>query len=116
MLKFVDQFVENGHVDPTRDMPNVRLLNFSNGQTIRLERKNPYGFISVVWNKGPTPEKLSGIYTTFDYATKAVEIYVNNEMASGVKVVDEPVALAPSLQYKKAYRDKTTGENIPQGV
>ena len=98
-IKFVDQFDSNvGHSDPSRDMPNIREMHFSSGQTIKLERKDPFGFITVVWNKGAPPDALSGTFTTFDYAQKAVELYVNNE--TNKSVVEQKVEKAPPYKYK----------------
>ena len=101
-IKFVDQFENNSHVDPERDLPNIRLMHFNNGQTIKLERKDPFGFIHVVWNKGAVPDELSGTWTTFDYARRAVEVYINNQ--TNKSIVESKVEKAPPYKYKQGYQ------------
>ena len=109
-MKFVDQYNENDLTDPSRDLPNVRLVELQNGKVVRLERKDPYGLITIGWFSGPAPRELSGAYTTFEYASKALTLYVNN---NGLDTkAEEPEYKAPPLQYKKKYRDPETGENL----
>ena len=109
-MKFIDQFNDEGFSDPERDIPNIRLVHLDNGRTLKLERKDPWGFVHIKWDFGTPPEELRGTYTTFDLASKALMLYVNNNLFD--KEVSEPVEKAPKLKYKKAYRDPETGENL----
>ncbi len=109
-MKFVDQYDDKGFTDPSRDQPNKRSIHLDDGRTINLERRDPYGFVHVVWYNGVPPKELQGVYTAFDTATKAVTIWINNNLFAK----ESPVAVekVPPIQYKKAYRDKVTGENL----
>lgn len=110
-MRFVDQYDESGFLDPERDIPNRRVIFLGNGREIKLERRDPYGFVHIVWDAGRVPEALSGTYTDFDQARKALELYVSNNTFE--KVSDEPTKKVEPVKYKKAYRDAKTGENLP---
>lgn len=110
-MRFVDQYDEEGFQDPERDIPNRRIVHLGNGRELKLERRNPYGFVHIIWDSGHTPAELSGSYTDFDQARKALEIYINNNTFE--KVSEEPTKKVEPLKYKKAYRNKETGENLP---
>lgn len=99
-MQFVDAVVED-LTDYVRDVPNKRFLHTKHGYDIVLERRDPYGFVYVVWHKGPTPEALSGAYQTFPLAKQDVINYMNNETFN--KIVDEPVTIEP-IVYKKQKR------------
>ena len=109
-MKFVDEFDAAEHTDPTRDIPNVRKFYLDNSRVLELKRKDPYGFVYVVWDNGRTPEELSGAYTSFDAATKALTLWINNNTFT--KPSETPVAPVEPLKYKKKYRDPETGENL----
>lgn len=110
-MSFVDQYDEKGFQDPERDIPNRRIVYLGNGREIKLERRDPYGFVYIIWDAGSTPVALQGSFTDFDQARKALEIYVNNNTFE--KVSEEPTKKVEPLKYKKAYRDPKTGENLP---
>lgn len=111
-MRFVDQF-DDTFADPERDVPNTRLVHLDNGRTFKLERKDPYGFVSIVWDKGAVPKEISGIYTNFDLATKALSLYIANNLFAHETA--EPVEKVPPLKYKERFRDKVTGENLVIG-
>lgn len=97
------QFVDDGSELTTFEEPkaNERYVHTKYGFSIKLERRDPYGFIYVVWNKGAVPESLSGAYQTYDIAKQAVTNYLD---ASGFnKVVDEKPEYDKAV-YKKNYR------------
>ena len=102
-MKFVDEFDKN-FSDPVRDQPNRRVVTTDYGRVFKLERRDPYGFVYVVWDHGFPPEALSGSYTAFDTAMQALTLWINNNPPKEEK--------APPLKYKKAYRDPETGENL----
>lgn len=96
-MRFVDdQAIET----PANDAPNKRYIHTKWGFSILLERRDPYGFVHIVWPKGPTPNSLSGAYSTFEYATIALTQYLNNETFN--EVVAEPVEPVKPLKLKKA--------------
>lgn len=109
-MKFIDQYDNEAHQDPERDTPNRRMVYLGNGREIKLERRDPYGFVHIVWDSGKTPEVLSGTYTDFDQARRALTIYINNETRE--EIYDEPTQKVEPVKYKKAYRDPKTGENL----
>lgn len=110
-LRFVDSFDDSDTTDPSRDLPNIREVHLDNGRTFKMKRINPYGFVVFEWDRGPVPHELSGQYTSFDNARKALTLWINNNLFA--KVSETPVEKAPPIQYKKAYRD-SEGKNIPQ--
>ena len=98
-MRFVDERYDDApETDPERDVPNVRYVHTKHGFSVKLERRDPYGFVYVTWNKGPTPEKLSGAYSDYDRAREAVTSYFCKETIN--KVVDEPVEIEKA-QYKR---------------
>ena len=110
-MKFVDQYDDKGFSDPTRDIPNTRFIHLDNGRSFKLERRDPFGFVYVVWDKGPTPAVISGSYTDFAQADRAVRLYIANNIFADY--TEEATAKAEPLKYKKRFRDPETGENLP---
>jgi hypothetical protein len=50
-----------------------------NGRSFILRQKNPYGLWTVHPTKGPIPQALNGTFTTYDYAIKKLEGYLNKQ-------------------------------------
>lgn len=75
-------------------------VHLSDGNTVRVVREDPYGFWSIKWFKGATPDPISGSYTTAERALKALDIFLNNERFKTERV-ETPVSKAPPLKYKK---------------
>lgn len=100
-MQFVDA-VQNPLEDPNRDIPNQRVINTKYGVQIKLERRDPYGFIYVVWHDGRTPNALSGAYSDFMLARQAVNNYINSNTFN--KVVEEAPVIERA-QYKKRFRN-----------
>lgn len=97
-MRFVDDNSMILDDKPTaKDIPNVRLIHTKFGETIRLERRDPHGFVYIVWYKGATPDVISGSFTDFVKARQALEIYLNSETFN--KIVDTPVD-KPVFKYK----------------
>lgn len=46
---------------------------------LHVRRKDPYGFWTCHYEKGPVPQELSGSYTSFYEAEKAVLGYLNSK-------------------------------------
>jgi hypothetical protein len=75
-----------------------REVFLNNGMTVRAEARDPYGHWYVVWGKGPTPDILSGAYTSAEQAVQAINIWASNHTFA-TKVVDEKVSI-PELKRK----------------
>jgi hypothetical protein len=61
----------------SKDIPNVRLYPVGNN-VLRATRTDPYGFVSVSYERGQVPEELKGSYTSFEEARKAIVKYIDN--------------------------------------
>ena len=109
-MKFIDQQDDEAFEDPNRDIPNVRLVYTKSGRKLRLERKDPFGFVFIGWDSGNPPEVLQGAYTNFDQARLALETYIANETFE--KVSEEPTEKVAPLKYKKKFRDPISDENL----
>ena len=75
-----------------------REVHLSDGMTVRLESRDPYGHWHIVWGKGAAPEEISGSYTNPDQAHKALVAYVGQHRYN-TKVVPEKVEI-PELKLK----------------
>ena len=75
-----------------------REVFLSDGMTVRLESRDPYGHWHIVWGKGPVPDEISGSYTHPDQAYKALVAYVGQHRYN-TKIVDEKVTI-PEIKYK----------------
>lgn len=60
--------------DFVKDIPNRREIAIGNNKLI-LERKDPYGFIDVHFERGQIPKILEGSFTSFDEAYLAIKKY-----------------------------------------
>lgn len=109
-MKFIDAIEDASFEDSERDIPNQRSVFLGNGREIKLERRNPYGFVYIVWDAGSPPIALQGCYTDFDSARSALDSYVAEYTRESVS--SKPTKKVEPLKYKKAYRDSKTGENI----
>lgn len=109
-MKFVDQFSDAEFEDPERDIPNLRIVYTKSGRKLKLERKDPFGFVFIGWDAGNPPAELQGAYTDFDMARKALELYISNETFE--KISEEPTEKVAPLKYKKKFRDPQTDENL----
>ena len=71
----MDQFDLEGS-DATRDLGRHRTLALENGNKVHFKCHDPFGFWTVNFDKGQMPDALSGHYTSFEYAEKAVRAYL----------------------------------------
>lgn len=109
-MKFVDQFEDGAFQDPERDIPNTRIVYLDNGRKLRLERKDPFGFVYIAWDSGSPPAALQGSYTDFDQARRALLVYLDSNTFE--KVSEEPTEKVAPLKYKKKFRNPETDENL----
>lgn len=97
-MQFVDSPAANAYPQINQDEANVRIVHTRFGFDVRLERRDPYGFVYIAWNKGPTPALISGAYSDFDKARGALNSYLNSDTFN--YIVEEPVVVEP-LVYKR---------------
>ncbi len=76
-----------------------RVIYLSDGMTIRLEARDPYGHWYVKWGKGSTPDVLSGSYTSAAFAEQALKSYLAVEKYN-TEIVEKPVTI-PELKRKE---------------
>lgn len=74
-----------------------REVHLSDGMTVRLESRDPYGHWHIVWGKGAVPDEISGAYTHPDQAYKALVAYLGTKYDT--KIVPEKVEI-PEIKYK----------------
>jgi hypothetical protein len=83
----------------------LKTVFLSNGQTVLLESKDPYGFWYIRWKEGKTPYELSEqTFTNFNSARQTLEIYLSKNKFN-TEVVEEKVE-PPVLEYKRKKLDK----------
>lgn len=100
-MKFVDGYTKQEQSESMVPLgtPNLREI-FTDRGTIRLERRNPYGFVHVVWYAGVTPAPLSGSYSDFDTAREAVSVYLT---ANTFDKLQDEAPVKPVLRIKKTH-------------
>lgn len=54
---------------------------------LHVKKEDPYGFWFCHYEKGPVPEILSGAYTSFEQADRAVRYYIQ-EKSKTLKATD----------------------------
>lgn len=57
-----------------KDLANERIFSVGKNK-LRVKKSDPYGFWNCSYEKGITPEELSGSFTSFEEARKAIENY-----------------------------------------
>jgi hypothetical protein len=58
-----------------KDLASVRTFQLDNNKVI-VTKEDPYGFWSIKFEKGRLPNDLSGHFTSFDHAEKAVQLWL----------------------------------------
>lgn len=61
-----------------RDIPNIREVEVGKNKLL-VKREDPYGFWHVNYERGVTPQDLSGAYTSAEQALAAIEIYLKKK-------------------------------------
>lgn len=74
-----------------KDLSNERVFSVGKNK-LRVKKADPYGFWSCSYEKGVTPEELSGNYTSFEEARKAIENYFTKNGKEFTEVVTDKVA------------------------
>lgn len=78
--------------DPSKDDPRVKVIELDNNKLI-MKRTDPYGFISLNFERGQLPESLKGQFTTWEAARAAVDNYLTlkgREEVSQVEPISTP--------------------------
>jgi hypothetical protein len=55
---------------------NKRTWTLPSGNKLHFERRDPYGFWSIHYDKGQVPAELKGNYTSYDQAAAAANRYI----------------------------------------
>jgi hypothetical protein len=103
-MRFIDDGVDQAPV--VEDAPNQRVIHTRYGFDIKLERRDPYGFVHVVWHKGAVPEPISGAYSDFNLARQAVTNYLDS---TGFNQVVEEKPVFEKAEVKKRFRKEADG-------
>ncbi len=77
------------------------VIEMMNGNTLRLQRQDPYGLIKLSLARGALPEKYQGDYTDWRAARKAAEHYLDDRNIVEGKAPERPV-----IQYKNVPKTK----------
>ena len=55
-----------------------KVIEIGNNKII-MRRTDPYGLVSIAFERGTLPDNLTGSYTSFDHAMRDVEAYINRK-------------------------------------
>lgn len=66
----------------SNDLSNVRSFPYGTNNAIRAERRDPYGFWHCSLERGPIAKELSGVYTSFEEAQKAIKTFLERKDSS----------------------------------
>lgn len=88
--------------DSPKDLGRHRTLALENGNKVHFKCSDPFGFWTINMDKGKIPESLSGNYTTFDHAEKAMRAYLNSKG----KEVAEPEPVETLFETKTKSKSK----------
>lgn len=61
-----------------KDLSSVRTFQLDNNKVI-VTKEDPFGFWSIKFEKGRLPDDLSGHFTSFDKAEKAVNVWLERK-------------------------------------
>lgn len=75
-----------------------REVFLSDGMTVRLEARDPYGHWFIVWGKGHTPMDIAGAFTSAEQAYKGLLRFLG-ENKYNTKIVEDKVEI-PEIKYK----------------
>lgn len=88
--------------DKFADRENLRHIFLSDGNYIKLIRKDPYGFWYVEFGEGSTPREFKdAAFTEIHNARMAVNNYIENDYSKYATIVSQPVQKAESPKLKK---------------
>lgn len=80
-MSYVDVF----DLDTTKDLLRIRLVDIGKDQPVKIVAEDPYGFWSIYWHAGVTPEELRGKFTDYEYAKKALDQYLDKQARLEIK-------------------------------
>lgn len=108
-----------------KDLSRHRIVELDNGNSIHLERRDPYGFIHCWLASGTFPEKspLNGVFTSWDRAFTAVDGYIterNNVVSDlravhiqAVKETNEEVSIPQEMPVRPVLKTKPVKDVKP---
>lgn len=66
----------------SNELSNVRSIPYGTNNAIRAERRDPYGFWHCSLERGPISKELSGVYTSYSEAEKAIKAFLERKNTS----------------------------------
>lgn len=66
-----------------------RVIDLGNNKII-LKQTDPFGLVHINFERGQMPDELKGSFTSFDYAKRAIEIYLNKKKRGRVVTEELP--------------------------
>lgn len=83
------------------DITSVREVPLDSGNILYIRRTDPYGFINFTLQRGRVPDWMSGNYTSWTEAQKAVQQYLVQRRLEANQVV----LTSPKADPKKAQKE-----------
>ena len=66
-----------------------RVIDLGNNKII-MKQTDPFGLIYINFERGQMPDELQGAFTSFDYARRAIDIYLNRKKRGRVVTEETP--------------------------
>lgn len=76
------------------DTTSRRTYDLESGNKVHVERKNPYGLLHIYLDRGEVPSALSGIYTNYTEAERAINkwLQIANKKITNTTYSHEEIA------------------------
>lgn len=81
----MEEIYENLIGDEDAEFTSQKTLILNNRNKVILRRTDPYGFVKIIFGKGRTPERLSGVFTSYHDAEKLLLAYLKS---NDIKILD----------------------------
>lgn len=90
-----------------------RIMELPSGNKVHFKAEDPFGFVRINFDKGPTPEYLSGQYTSFQEAEKAIEAHLRRREYNAELALEnqrpKKVKLTPRIPVNEPNDDSGNG-------
>lgn len=81
--------LEFDNLDKERDLSKNRVVTMDNGSKAFIRSKDPFGFWTIHFEKGPVPAVLSGQYTAYTYAEAALKNYLELQDKRKIETIEK---------------------------
>lgn len=75
-------------IEAQRDISKNREVFLEDGSKMFIRQEDQHGFWEIKNSKGRVANKLSGAYTTFEQALRALTLYAANDLKKPIKEVN----------------------------